>query len=377
MFTLPIIGGMAIWRWSSWITRYALGRGYKPIESNHSEPVSVVTTSFNQDPEMLKICLQSVMANNPDELIVVLQEPENKTYEVCKYVCKSLDITPITTQKYGKREGLKEGILQAKNSIVCLIDDDVVWNPDVLSLSVRSFGDKSIGAVLVSTRALNTDKWHQKLMDLIWDMRNKVEFRFLAKFGIASVVSGRTAFYRKEILTSNLSGFIEETFLGAKVISGEDKFLTRELMKTDMKMSYQSDAIVKSDVPESLGTMLSQYMRWQRNSWRSDLKLVTSKTAYRRPILGLYMIDKMLGKFALPIGTVLALYALSVGYSEYLLAMLLGYWIVTRTMKAVVGTKTVSGISFVYVFWTIISSILSLVALATIRDVMWHTRNKE
>lgn len=375
---IVVVGALAAYRWSSWVIRYLIGRTYKPTEVEYEEPVSVVVPVFNEEPKNLKRCIESIINNNPDETIIVIQRTENKTYQECVELCKGQPVKLITTNEYGKRPALAIGIRTAKNDLISLVDSDVVWGYELLKKAIMPFSTQKIGAVLVETRALDPKKWHQHLMDLVWDLRNKVEFPFLARFGVASVISGRTAFYRREILDNSLEGLLSERFLGIRLKSGDDKYFTRSLMNTDKNMAYQP-VQVYTEVPASFIKMIKQYMRWQRNTWRSDIKFLHTKAALRinRIPLTLYLTDRMLGKVFLVLGTALAMYTIATNLfigSAVMLTAFTIWWITTRSLKITIGTRTITKTSLIYVPWIIIGAVLSILALVTIYDTGWHTR---
>ncbi len=370
------IGLIGIYRWTSWITRYALANTYRSVNHEFSAPVSVIIPVFNEKPETLERCLESVLWNRPDEVIVVIQRPENQSFDEYVDVCKRFDVTLVLTDEYGKRPALAEGIEAAKNEIIALVDSDVIWSDNLLETNVKPFADERIGAVRAATRALNPTKWHQRLMDLLWQLRNRIDFPLMARFGSASVVSGRTAFYRREVLLNALPEFFEERFLGVRLKSGDDKYFTRKLMKTDLKVAYQY-AEVYTEVPEKFSKFLKQYLRWQRNSWRSDIKLLGSATTFKRPPLAIYLADRWIGKFAVIYGVFLAGYSITSSLltgSILLLGLFAVWWTTSRTLKLSLGSSTLSKTALMYVLWVFFGAFASLWSLITIRDTGWHTR---
>jgi len=377
LLTLLIpIGLIGIYRWASWITRYALANTYRSVNHEFSSPVSVIIPVFNEDPNTFEKCLESVLWNQPDEVIVVIQRPENQSFDECVDICKRYDVTLIVTDEYGKRPALAEGIKAAKNEIVALVDSDVIWSDNLLESNLKPFADERVGAVMAATRALNPHRWHQRLMDLLWQLRNRIDFPLMARFGSASVVSGRTAFYRRQVLLSALPEFFEEEFLGVHLKSGDDKFFTRKLMKTDLKVAYQY-AEVFTEVPEKFSKFLKQYLRWQRNSWRSDIKLLGSTTTFNRPPLAIYLADRWIGKFAVIYGVFLAGYSIASSLltgSIILLALFAVWWMTSRILKLSLGASVLSKTTLMYVPWVVFGAFASLWSLITIRDTGWHTR---
>ena len=126
----------------------------------------------------------------------------------------------------------------------------------------------------------------QKIFDIQLTLRYRHEYPFLAAAGDAIIcLSGRTAFYRREVILPMLPDLVNETFLGKPVISGDDKRLTYLVLAAGWKVAYQNTSHVYTPGMANLGAYLKQRLRWTRNSLRADLKAILSGWPFKHPAL--------------------------------------------------------------------------------------------
>jgi len=63
-----VVGALS---WSVWLIRFSLSRIYRPAEPGYHATTSVIVPSFREDPDILSRCLDSWLAEDPTEVIVV------------------------------------------------------------------------------------------------------------------------------------------------------------------------------------------------------------------------------------------------------------------------------------------------------------------
>src|SRR5665647_204055 len=82
-FYLPL-GIIGIWRWSVWIIRKTISLFYKMPRGNFNSTLSIVTPVYNESPETFRVALDSWKANQPDEIIAVIDYSDLNSIEVFK-----------------------------------------------------------------------------------------------------------------------------------------------------------------------------------------------------------------------------------------------------------------------------------------------------
>src|ERR671916_2546033 len=76
---LPI-GLVGLLSWSVWTVRKLLSMRYRPTVNDFRTTTSVVVPSYHEDPDVLERCLDTWLAQDPTEVIVVLDVEDTEAY---------------------------------------------------------------------------------------------------------------------------------------------------------------------------------------------------------------------------------------------------------------------------------------------------------
>ena len=110
-------------------------------------------------------------------------------------------------------------------------------------------------------------------------------------FGSVRVNCGILAAYRGEVVRPNMHRYLNQRFLGSPVRAGDDRALTF-FAKERGRTEFQAEAIAYSALPENIGHLTRQRMRWSRSWCWGTLWLL------RRPVRSadfLFTITQLLG----------------------------------------------------------------------------------
>lgn len=375
LFPLGLIG---LWRWSVWIIKEIIGSNYRPQLKEYKATVSLVIPVYNEDPKIFSLALKSWRNNNPKEIIAVIDQSDTTCIEIFKKFASSFKgAVLIVTKVPGKRPALALGIKQAKGEIVALVDSDTIWNHDVIEKGLPPFNDKQVAGVATRQNVLNAKTFAQKIFDIQLDLRYHHEYPFLAACGDALVcLSGRTAFYRRSIVTKLTDELQNETFLGKPVVSGDDKCLTYLVLKNGWKVKYQGDSHVFTPGMKDFSSYLKQRLRWTRNALRADLKAILSGWPLRHTGLFFFQIDKFLQSFVVILAPIFFFIALF--FHEWLSACIIFvWWFISRTIKIYSHLiRKPENITVVpgYVLFSFFAGLLKIYSLATLNTQGWITR---
>ena len=381
---LPL-GAIGFWRWSVWLFKKSTSFLYKPkIPSDdiHLHKYSIITPVYNEDPKTFDQAIRSWIRNEPDEIIGVIDHTDNRCIEVFQSIAKDYTFMKlIIATKPGKRPALAEGIKEARNEIVALVDSDTIWAENIRKSILTPFDDLLIGGVTTRQHPIERRTIWQKITDIFWDMRNYYDLPAQTAMGQAlSCLSGRTSLYRKDIITEDLDIFLNEIVLGRKKESGEDKCLTRIVQSKGWKTYYQSNAVIYSYAAPDFKTFWSQRLRWSRNSHNSDLISLWEGWAWKHPFLAFHIIDRFISIFTLFFGPIFFGIALYLNHHILAVSILL-LWIIGRGIKILPHLKRHPKdiiLLPVYVIINFMIAIIKLYALVTIRDQKWiRSKNRK
>jgi len=374
-FYIPL-GIVGIWRWLVWGVKKTGAALYKPIPENASNyTLSIITPVYDENPETFNLALQSWERNKPDEIIAVIDERDKDCIRVFQTFCKRRPWAKlIVTPKPGKRQALADGILEAKNEIVALVDSDTIWDSKIKGKLLEPFSNPAIGGVTPRNHPVRRQSIWEKMTDVFWDMRNYYDLPSQTAMGSAlTCLTGRTSLYRREILLPRLAKFLNEILLGKRKEPGEDKCLTRLIQRDGWKTYYQSTAVIYSVAASDFKTFITQRLRWTRNSHNSDLVSLLDGWAWRHPYLAFYMIDRFISTFTLFLGPIFL--GISIYYHQFTVTLaILALWLVGRGIKILPHLRRrPEDIPLVPIFVAInfLMALIKLYALITIREQKW------
>lgn len=397
-FSLPLVlvtlGIVGIWRWGLWLARSLAGwLLYEPVDEDPPDlEVSVLVPVYQEDPEGFADALASWARNDPTEIIAVIDESDEACIEVFEEFAAENDAARlVVTDVPGKRAALRRGIREATRDVVALVDSDVRWRRRTKREFLRPFADPDVGGVAPRQIVIEQETLAQRLYEATQRVRFATDMPALSALaGKLSVVSGRTAVYRREAVLDAVENIERETFRHQMVISGEDKFLTRSVNAAGWETRYQSTSVVDIGSARSLSTLFRQVIRWRRNSIRSDLRSLGSRWAYDRPALAYFMADRFVAPFAALLAPVYMLKLLLAGagvvpapltpVGPWLLAgLLLVWWLVSRAIKLNPYLRRYGRFDVVppYVGWTFAMIPVQLYGMATATNQGWLTRGED
>jgi N-acetylglucosaminyltransferase len=277
---LGVAGGFV---WLLWLYRAVLSRFSKPIVNNYWTTVSVVVPAYREDPDILLECLQTWLAQNPMEVIIV---PDVDDVEVQRRLRQVRDprVRVLVFTHSGKRSALGVGIRAAKGELVVLVDSDTRWMPGLLEAVQMPFADPSVGGVGTQQNVYQrTSSIWRRIADWLVNLRYYDYVPAMGRGGAVACLSGRTAAYRRSAVMPVLENLENEFFLGRRCVAGDDGRLTWLVIASGYKTVHQSSARALSMFPTSLRAFIKQRVRWSRNSYRCYLTALGKGWLWRTP----------------------------------------------------------------------------------------------
>lgn len=279
------LGLAGIFVWLLWLYRAVTSRFYKPVINDYRTTTSVVVPSYREDPDILMRCLESWLAQDPDEVIIV---PDVEDLEVQRRLAEVTDprVRVIVFEHRGKRSALGVGIRAAVNEIIVFSDSDTAWEPGLLDAVQMPFADPLVGGVGTQQNVYQrgTSIW-RRIADWLVNLRYYDYVPTMSRKGGVICLSGRTAAYRRSIVLPVVENLENEFFLGRRCIAGDDGRLTWLTLASGYKTVHQSTARAISMFPSSFRAFVKQRVRWSRNSYRCYLTAVWKGWIWRVPII--------------------------------------------------------------------------------------------
>jgi hyaluronan synthase len=279
------LGLAGIFVWLLWAYRAVMSRFAKPVVNDFRTTTSVVVPAYREDPDILIECLESWLAQDPTEIIIV---PDVEDTEVLRRLSLVEDprVRVLAFEHRGKRSALGVGIRAATSEIVVLADSDTRWEPGLLEAVQMPFADPAVGGVGTQQNVYQrtTSIW-RRMADWLVNLRYYDYVPAMGRAGGVACLSGRTAAYRREAILPVLPNLENEFFFGRRCVAGDDGRLTWLTLASGYKTVHQSSARALSMFPSSLSAFVKQRVRWSRNSYRTYLTALWKGWLWRVPMV--------------------------------------------------------------------------------------------
>ncbi|HEY4006342.1 MAG TPA: glycosyltransferase [Pseudonocardia sp.] len=277
-----VIGALS---WGIWLCRKLMSLFYRPTINNYRATTSVVVPSFREDPDVLLDCLQTWLAQDPTEIIIVLDLADTEARDRL-IALGNPTIHVMMFAHEGKRSALGVGIKTARYDILVLTDSDTRWQPGLLAAVQMPFIDPEVGGVGTRQNVYEpySSIW-RRVADWIIDIRYLDYVPACGRRGSVVCLSGRTAAYRRSVVLPVLHDLEYEYFFNRRCVAGDDGRLTWLVLAQGYKTMHQDTARALSMFPASFKAMCKQRVRWSRNSYRCYLTCIYKGWLWRQPFI--------------------------------------------------------------------------------------------
>jgi hyaluronan synthase len=271
-----------------------------------SMTVDIVVPIYNEDPKLLAAGINSFAdQKRRPQTVWLVDDGSKKDGEpfqvlqdavvlaaIAKAEASGISVECIRQENSGKREAQARAFERSTADILVTVDSDTYLRPDALAALIIPFSKPetmSVGGMAYGqnyTKSLLT-----RAIDVgfvMSFMQGRVAEGF---FGSVRVNCGILAAYRGDVVRKNLHRFLDQNFLGYHVRAGDDRALTF-FAKENGRTEFQPLAIAYSALPENLGHLTRQRLRWSRSWCWGTLWLL------RRPVFSadfLFTITQALG----------------------------------------------------------------------------------
>ncbi|MET0094096.1 MAG: glycosyltransferase [Sedimenticola sp.] len=307
---------------------------YRPFTGPAPSGLSVaaIIPVHNEDPELFRSSLESVLtqSRNVDEIWVI---DDGSEYLDCYRIAKKRLKDHVNAhviripENQGKRHAQAEAFGQSEADIFLTCDSDTVLDYNAVTEGLKPFSDPAIKVVTSNVRALNReDNLLTRLIDLRYQNAFQHERSAYSVFGSVLCATGVLSFYRGEIIRRNLQHYLNQYFLGAKVMAGDDRRLTNFSLQQG-KSVIQLTSKAHTAVPRTISRFLRQQIRWNQSFFRESLFVLRNfsprHAAWWLTLseMGLWLIFGLIILLALIIAPIAGGKLLSVYYLAYLSLM--------------------------------------------------------
>jgi cellulose synthase/poly-beta-1,6-N-acetylglucosamine synthase-like glycosyltransferase len=379
VFVNRYIGGL--------ILRGIRGKTWDETNDDYEPTVTAVIPMFNEGTA-IKETLQSLLDSNYPatklEIVCMDDCSTDDSYEHAREIARASGgrLKVIRNRaNLGKRRSIIRAVRESTSEVIVSVDSDVVVDKDAIRQLVRRFTDDRIAAVggWVDVRNKNQNWLTRMQVVKYW-----YAYYFLKniEWGFKRVMclSGCLTAYRRKVLVDLEPVLEERSVLGVPIKYGEDRFLTRQIVKAGYLTTMTLDARCRTFVPSTLSSYFSQQLRWRRSNI-VDYTGAFSHVWRLNPILAIHFFSQMALLLVYPIAIVRALMAgkffaaMALHLAVLVLFGLYYRWRVRKLPKS----ERVNALAFgpLTFLMPITYALLTPLALFTLDTANWETRNHE
>jgi len=256
-----------------------------------SKDVTVIIPSLEGDGPELFDTIQSILATEPYEIILVTVDAQLPRAQLMIKRMGTSRVRAMSVPHPNKRWQMVRAIPEVHTDITIFADDDVTWPLTLLPWILAPFEDERYGGVGTNQRLRRAtapsiqQRAHGFLGALYLERRNFDCGSCMYMDGGLPCLSGRTVAYRTKILKdkSFIYEFTHELWMSKyQLHADDDNFLTRWMYSRGWKIWYQyhKEAEVLTTLEDN-PKFWRQCLRWVRSNWRSNLTSMFREKIWR------------------------------------------------------------------------------------------------
>ncbi len=261
--------------------RYILGLYLKKVRrwifddkvSDYEPTVTMVTPLFNEGRGILDTIRSLLQQDYPPEKLRVMVGDDCSTDDSYQWALQAQAENPervrVIRNPYnmGKRLTITQMVRASDSEIIVSVDSDVVVDRQAVRRLVERFTEPDIAAV--GGRVLVSNA-HENWLTRMQAVKYHIGYDFLKNlersFRSVMCLSGCLSAFRRSVLIELEPILKNRTIFGVPITYGEDRFLTRQIVKAGYRTVSTMDALCFTIAPNTISKYFSQQLRWRRSN---------------------------------------------------------------------------------------------------------------
>lgn len=248
------------------------GARFDAVDDTFCPTVAVVVPLFNEGEGIYHAVRSLVAQDYPAEKLEIIVVDDCSTDDSMAWALKAGEGHPNVRvmrnpHNMGKRKGINRGVRSTQAEIVISVDSDVIADQRAVKELVRRFIHPKVAAVGGRTYVKNRhENWLTRMIEIKFYFAQEWLKDLERGFQQVMCLSGCLTAYRRHVL-EELEPILEaRSIAGVPIKYGEDRFLTRQIIKAGYMTIYTTEAWCETAAPANLAGYFSQQLRWRRSN---------------------------------------------------------------------------------------------------------------
>jgi cellulose synthase/poly-beta-1,6-N-acetylglucosamine synthase-like glycosyltransferase len=254
--------------------RILKGRRFDVTRDDYEPVVTIVVPLFNEGHTIYDTIVSLVSIDYPPEKLSITVVDDCSTDDSYEWACRAARIFPDRVRvlqnphNMGKRMGINHAVREAWDAeIIVSVDSDVIVDPGAVRALVARFTADDIAAVGGRVHVSNANEnWLSRMQTIKYFFGQELLKNLERTMQSVMCLSGCLTAYRRSVLVELEPILENRNVFGVAIKYGEDRFLTRQIVKAGYRTLLTMDAFCYTKAPTTLTGYFNQQLRWKRSN---------------------------------------------------------------------------------------------------------------
>jgi N-acetylglucosaminyltransferase len=248
------------------------GRNFDRKVEGYEPTITIVVPLYNEGRSIYDTILSLVRLEYPREKLTITIVDDCSTDDSYAWACRAAaehsNVTVLRNPfNMGKRKGINHAVRQSTSEIIVSVDSDVIVFPTALRELMARFTGPEVAAVGGRVHVTNpNENWLTKLQTIKYYFGQEHLKNLERALQQVMCLSGCLTAYRRHVLIQLEPILENRNILGIPIKYGEDRFLTRQIVKHGYKTTMTTEAMCFTKAVTTLKGYFSQQLRWKRSN---------------------------------------------------------------------------------------------------------------
>ena len=256
-----------------WYLTILKGKRLDPKITGYEPTITIVVPLFNEGRSIYDTIKSLVELDYPSDKLEVTVVDDCSTDDSYEWACKAAsqwsNVRVLRNAvNMGKRKGINHAVREADDAeIIVSVDSDVIVDPGAVRALVARFTADDIAAVGGRVHVSNADEnWLSRMQTIKYFFGQEMLKNLERSLHSVMCLSGCLTAYRRRVLVELEPILEDRNVFGVPIKYGEDRFLTRQIVKAGYRTLLTMDAFCYTKAPTTLTGYFNQQLRWKRSN---------------------------------------------------------------------------------------------------------------